>query len=87
MEARRLAVEVATARVTEVDGRLLTLYRDILKDGRPVTSPVHTRLILLAGLATRPLAVCSYCTGVPVHIRRLLLLGHAFPFQLNLHLR
>jgi hypothetical protein len=38
IEARRSAVEAAEARVTEVDGRLLTLYRDILKDGAVLES-------------------------------------------------
>ena len=35
--------------------------------------PVHTRHILLPGLATRSLTVCSYCTCVSVHTRFILL--------------
>ena len=38
-------------------------------------TPVHTRRTPLPGLATRSRTVCSWCTGVPVRTRRILLLA------------
>jgi hypothetical protein len=45
-------------------------------------APVHTRRILLPGLATRSPTVCPWCTGAPVYTRRILLppwRGHSIP--------